>query len=405
MWRRNLLVTWIAQVISLAGFGFAIPFLPFFIQELGVTDPDEVRLWTGILSSAPALAMAFMAPVWGMLADRLGRKLMILRAMVFGSIILALYSVAQSVLMVASLRIVQGLFTGTVTAAATLIAAGTPKEKLGTALGLLSSSTFIGFSLGPMIGGIVSEVFGFRASFLIGSLLLAVGAVLVIVLVEDKSPRTAAAKARAADSDAPRQATTRETLRGLLTFATVSSLGMLVLLRFTRALPVPFLPLYVQEARGGLEGAASTTGIISAGRGLVTAVAAVLLPRLGNRRPRILVILGLVTAAALFTLPLAFVPTLGLFSAFLIAGTFFLGGVEPLLQADLSLRTAPERRGLLFGVQTLVGNMGWFFAPLLGSAVSIAYGIKAVFLALPVFLFIAALIAGMLWRREYKTRR
>lgn len=396
MWRRTLLITWFAQVLSLSGFGFAIPFLPFFIQELGLTDPQEIRLWTGLLSSAPALSMAIMAPIWGMLADRVGRKLMILRAMIFGAIILALYSVVQSVAGVAVLRVAQGVFTGTVTASATLVAAGTPTEKLGTSLGLLSSSTFIGFSLGPLLGGLASEAFGFRVSFLIGSGLLALGALMVIVLIREVSP----VAGDAAASPSPRPPTsTRETLRSLLTLATITSLSMLALLRLTRVLPVPFLPLFVQESLGGLDGAASTTGLISAGRGLATALAAVTLPRLGDRFPKMRVILVIVTLAALLTLPLYSVSALGLFSILFVAGTFFLGGVEPLLQADLSARTPPERRGLLFGVQTLVGSIGWFIAPLIGSVISIQFGVRFVFLTLSLFLFLTAAIAGILGGR------
>jgi len=117
LWRRNLAFAWIAQILSLSGFGFALPFIPFFIQELGVTDAEELRLWTGVLASAPALSMAVMAPVWGLLADRMGRKLMMLRAMLFGAIILAGLSLSQTVTTVFVLRVAQGLFTGTMTAA------------------------------------------------------------------------------------------------------------------------------------------------------------------------------------------------------------------------------------------------------------------------------------------------
>ncbi|MFW5684083.1 MAG: MFS transporter, partial [Spirochaetota bacterium] len=134
MWRRNLAFAWVAQILSLSGFGFAFPFIPFYIQELGVTDAEELRLWTGVLASAPALSMAVMAPIWGSIADRAGKKIMMLRAMLFGAIILASLSLSQSVTTVLVLRIAQGLFTGTMTAAAALVASGTPREKMSYAL-------------------------------------------------------------------------------------------------------------------------------------------------------------------------------------------------------------------------------------------------------------------------------
>ena len=133
MWRRNLHAAWLSQFLAIAGFGFVLPFVPFYIQELGVTDAEELRLWTGILAAAPALSMAIMAPIWGLLADRFGKKLMMLRAMFFGTIIMSLMATTRSVQAVLVLRICQGLFTGTITASAALVAGGTPKDKLSYA--------------------------------------------------------------------------------------------------------------------------------------------------------------------------------------------------------------------------------------------------------------------------------
>ena len=139
-WRRNLYVTWFTQILSLAGFGFMLPFTPFFIQEIGITDPDAVRRWTGITASVTAITLGAIAPVWGILADRFGRKLMILRSMGTGAAILFAMSFVKSIEGIVVLRLAQGLLTGTVTAAATLVAAGTPRDKLSSALGFLSSS-------------------------------------------------------------------------------------------------------------------------------------------------------------------------------------------------------------------------------------------------------------------------
>lgn len=417
MWRRTLTICWIAQVLSLAGFGFGVPFLPFFIQELGVTDPDDLRLWTGLLSSAPALTMAAIAPVWGLLADRLGKKVMMLRAMLAGSIILASFALVHSVSTVFVLRVVQGLFTGTVTASAALVASSTPKERLSYALGVLSSSNFIGISLGPMLGGISAEWFGYRPSFVIGAGILAAGFVLVLfVLKEERTEATADPVEDGVSGGAGgrRQAPGEEiggsgrAAAGWRAFVTVSmmgSLAMLLLLRFARALPVPFLPLYVQELRGTIEGAASATGFVSAGRGAVTALAALTITRLGDRHDKLRIITVLLGVTALLTFPLVAIDSLVGFSLLLIVATFFLGGIEPLLQADLSSRIPARRRGLLFGFQTTVGNLGWFAAPLIGSAVSIRFGIASVFLTLAVFLGITMGIAAMLSQRGARRAR
>ena len=147
-----------------------LPFIPFYIQEVGVTDPVQVRLWVGLTSSGTAITLAIMAPIWGILGDKWGRKLMILRAMAAGALILFLMSLAKNVQTIFVLRLIQGLFAGTVTAAATLVAAGSPKEKLSYSLGFLASSTFIGFSLGPFFGGLAAEYLGYRRAFHMGNI-------------------------------------------------------------------------------------------------------------------------------------------------------------------------------------------------------------------------------------------
>ena len=166
-WEKNLYISWITQILSLTG--FIMPFMPLYIQQLGVSAESKLRLWVGLLNTVPSLAMSVMAPIWGILSDRLGRKVMILRAMIFGTIIMGCMALARNVHTVFFLRIAQGLFIGTITTAATLVAAGTPRHKMSSALVLLSSSTFIGLSFGPFIGGVAVEVFGFPVSFLIGS--------------------------------------------------------------------------------------------------------------------------------------------------------------------------------------------------------------------------------------------
>jgi DHA1 family multidrug resistance protein-like MFS transporter len=402
MWKRNLYVAWFAQVLSLSGFGFAFPFMPFFIQEIGITDPEELRFWTGVLASAPALSMAVMAPIWGLIADRIGKKIMMLRAMFFGTLIIFALSLAQNVTTVFVLRIAQGLFTGTATASAALIATGTPRDRLGYALGLLSSSNFIGISIGPLLGGIVSEWVGYRASFTVGAAVLAIGFILVLVLIREapsEDERTVSVAGSTAGTGGEPGKAARVPLRSLFTVTVISALVMMLILRFVRALPIPFLPLYIQELRGTIDGSASATGAIAAARGAVTALAAVTITRLGDRHPKLLVASALLAIAGVFSLPLAFVPTLGWFALLIVIATFFLGGIEPLLQAEISALVPANRRGVLFGVQTTVSNMGWFIAPLVGSWISIEFGLAMVYVALTISLFPASAVALFVHRR------
>jgi DHA1 family multidrug resistance protein-like MFS transporter len=168
-WRKNLYLAWLAQILTLTGFGFIMPFIPLFMSELGITDPRSLKLWVGVTAAFPMVGMALAAPFWGMISDRFGRKPMIVRALVSTIFLAVALALARSVEAVFVIRVLQGLFTGTVTAAATLVAAGTPNAHLTRSLGFLSSATFIGHSLGPLAGGVAANLFGFRASFLIAA--------------------------------------------------------------------------------------------------------------------------------------------------------------------------------------------------------------------------------------------
>jgi DHA1 family multidrug resistance protein-like MFS transporter len=154
-WQRNLYVMWFAEFMAIAGFSFVMPFLPYYVQDLGITDLTKVELWSGVLYAAHAIPMAIFAPIWGVLADRYGRKPMVLRSMLGGAVTLGAMGFAQTIEQLLVLRLIQGMLTGTVAAATTLVAGSTPRQRSGYALGLLQMAIFGGSSVGPLIGGLV----------------------------------------------------------------------------------------------------------------------------------------------------------------------------------------------------------------------------------------------------------
>lgn len=170
------------------------------------------------------------------------------------------------------------------------------------------------------------------------------------------------------------------------------------MLRFARTLPVPFIPLFVQQFRGAIEGSAATTGLVSSLNGAATALAGVTLTRLVGRYRKIGVITMLLVAAMLVSVPIFFLPDLWMFVIASVVFTYFLGGVEPIIQASLSERTPSKKRGLLFGINTTVSNAGWFLAPLLGSAVSIHLSIRHIYLTTTIFLGLMAMTGFTLMR-------
>ena len=356
-----------------------LPFLPFFIQEVGVTDPVELSRWVGLCSSVPAIGMGLMAPVWGALADRFGRKLMMIRSMAAGSCLLFLMSMMGSVEGIFTLRIVQGLFTGTITASATLVASSTPRAKLGYALGFLSSSTFIGHSIGPFLGGLSAEFLGYRAAFRIGGAMLTLGLISVVLFVRDIRLNEPDKKEKPKGQNGNRSYLT---LFGLL-------LGMMFLLRFCRSLPYPFLPLHIQQTLGTVEGASVLTGVLTSLIGVAAATSALLIVRLGDRMNKLRLISTCLAATALASVPLFFMKNLWGFGVVYVVMIFASGAVEPLLQSYFSEHTPAAKRGKLFGIQAMVASIGWFAAPLVGSTISVGLGIPYIFLFTSMFFIFA----------------
>ena len=164
-------------------------FRPILYPGVGVTDLGQVGLWAALVTSAQAVSMALVAPLWGALADRYGRKLMVLRATFGGAIILALMGFVVNVQQLLVLRFIQGIFTGTVPATMALVASTAPKERSGMAMGSLQTAVYLGVSLGPLLGGIFGDTFGYRPSFWITGTLLFISGILVAIFVrEDFKP-------------------------------------------------------------------------------------------------------------------------------------------------------------------------------------------------------------------------
>ena len=389
-WKKNIYILWVTQVLSTMSFGFGLPFLPFYIQELGVTDPDQIKLMTGVLSTMPAITMAIMSPIWGILSDRFGRKLMILRAMLAATFVIGGMGLANSVGVLIVLRAAQGLFTGTVTAAMAFAASETPRERMSYSLGLLSSSTFIGFSLGPVIGGYLAESLGYRFSFFAGGAIMFVGFLMVLFFIkEDKSK-----------IEFNKKNNEKKGYRKIFRPLIVGLLIILLLHRVTRSIFSPYLPLFIQEMLHGSDGAAKITGYTNGIVGFATALAGLTISRLGDKVNKFNLIIIMFAISFLIAVGLNFTQTLPQFIILYGLLFFFLGGVEPIVIATTAQNTPTELRGALFGFQGLVGSLGWMISPMMGALISLQYGLKSILWLIPVVILLNSIVIQIIKFRK-----
>src|SRR5438445_8911266 len=178
-WQTSLYVICVAQATAMLAFGFVLPFLPLYLKEIGVSPESAVVFWSGALVTSTGVSLAIFSPIWGALADRHGRKLMVLRAMLIGGLIIAVMGLVQNVGEFLVLRILQGMFTGTIAAATALVAGIVPRERLAWSMGLLQTSVYVGISAGPVLGGLIAQAVGIRGTFFVDGAMLAIAGVFV----------------------------------------------------------------------------------------------------------------------------------------------------------------------------------------------------------------------------------
>ncbi len=184
-WKRNLWIIWFCQFLAILGMSMVVPFLPFYIREVGVTDSTELTRWSGWIFSGPFLLMPFSSPFWAMIGDKHGRKIMVVRA-IFGLALSQLFiATAASPTHIFIGRLIQGAFGGFIGAALALISTRTPKEKLGYALAVLQTSTAAGALAGPFFGGLIADWIDYRSAFVVVGVLCLISAVVVLWKVDE----------------------------------------------------------------------------------------------------------------------------------------------------------------------------------------------------------------------------
>lgn len=358
-WRRQLAVIWVAQFLSIAAFCFGIPFVTYHIQALGIHDERQVLIWSAIFAGAAPITFCVAAPFWGSLADRFGRKRMLIRAQVCAVVVLLGMGWAPDVLWLIIFRIGQGLFTGTVPAAQTLVAVSTPAQRHGLALGALSSAVFGGASFGVFVGGYSAEHFGYGTSYAIGAGLALVAALIIAIGARE---RFVPPPPREADVRLDRLAAIRPGLPLLVLIA-----GTAIVMNIEQ----PVLPLLVQRLNGGIEGAAAIMGNLGAIGSIAAMIAGAVWGTLTDRIAPTRVATLCAVCAALACIPFALAERLGLHVLYVAKFTlaFLAAGLDPVFQVWLSKITAPERRGAVFGFASTARSIGWLGGPLLATAI------------------------------------
>ncbi|MEF3275245.1 MAG: MFS transporter [Chloroflexus sp.] len=372
-WQTTLWIMFAAQLLSAIGFSIIFPFLPLYVAELGVATFGDVALWSGLVFSLQALTMAIAAPIWGSLADRFGYKLMVERAMYGGAIILLLMGFARSAEELTVLRAIQGMVTGTISAANALVATVTPRERMGFAMGTLQMGLWSGTAAGPLIGGLMAETLGFRATFITTAALLLASGILVTVGVRGGGKVPAAQQHQ-------RSGMLQSWLDIMRAPGMTAAYGMRFLSSLSQTILLPFAPLFIASLLSAADPVSAYTGLIVGVSSAAGTATAIWLGKLGDRigHRQVLIVSALLAGIAFASQSI--VSNVWQLLALQALSGMAIGGITPSLSALLGRYAAAGSEGAVYGLDSSIVSAARAIAPLIGAIAVGLFGLHSVFL-------------------------
>lgn len=372
-WKRNLHVLWICDFIMGMGFQLSMPFMSLYIKTLGTFNRFQLNMWSGLAFSATYLISSWMAPIWGKIADQRGRKRVMLLSTIGSGIMVLGMGFVRHAYQLALLRLLQGFFAGYVANTSALIASEVPTKHSGKALSTLSTGTTGGMLIGPLFGGVIASMCGYRLTFILTGLayLVVFGLTFFFVTEHNFTPvskeQTVSARKLFAKLEYPK------VIIGMLLTTLIVQAGNNSI--------APVISLFVQELLHGKGQVDLMSGLIAALPGIATIIVAPLFGELGDRIGTQKILIAGSIFAILVYIPQAFVT-----NVWQLAVLRFLVGISdaallPQVQSLLAKYSPNEYSGRIFSFNQSAQFLGNIVGPLIGSMISGLMGYSGVFIS------------------------
>ena len=384
-WKICLAILTCNVVFMSSSYTMLVPFLPMYLtHELGV-DAGSVNIWSGIVFSSTFLVSAIMAPIWGRMADRRGKRLMAIRASLLLSISYFLGGIVTSPLQLTFMRMVQGFASGLWPMELAIMTIYAPPKKLGICLGIMQGALTAGGIIGPLFGGILAEVFGMRMSFFLAAAALFLNFIVLVFFIKEP-PMDAAPAVNKTDTASDQVSLWKiPVIRLMLISAALVQVVILIV--------QPILTTYISHLAGNLDNLVFISGLIFSLGGFSSAITAPLWGRFGQHHGFVKSMrLSLILAGIFFFLQ-ALPDTLYTFAASQFAVGLFFSGIYPSINAILAEKTSANIKGRVFGLMFSAQQVGAMSGPILGGVIATFLGMKYVFLAAgALLLFLSAAV-------------
>ncbi|MGG3467077.1 MFS transporter [Neobacillus pocheonensis] len=380
-WKRNLWVLWVGVFFTSASFSMVIPFLPIFLLQIGVHEHTE--MWSGLLFGSAFFAGAIASPFWGSLADKYGRKPMIIRAGFALFVIYTLMAFVTNPYEILVLRILQGLLSGFIPGAIALIGTNTPNEKVGYALSMISSASASGGIVGPLIGGGMAELVGNRWAFASAGFIVFIATFLIIFLVTEEN--FTPSKKRGSVKNDFKLAMTNRPLMLVLGLTVITACSVLTI--------EPVLPLYIVKLSGTNDNTSLLAGIVFSLPGIASALFA---PFWGKWADKVgfqkVLFIGLLGGGIGTIAQVLFTHLWGFSMIRFVSGIFFCA-VFPALNGLVVKSTTEDFRGRAFGLNQTATQIGGMTGPLIGGLLGGIFPVQSVFMLTGILLLVAMVMA------------
>jgi DHA1 family multidrug resistance protein-like MFS transporter len=383
-WRKNLSIIWAAQFLAMMGMSLVIPFLPFYIRELGVSHPDDIARWSGLVYAGPFFLSFFFTPLWGILGDKYGRKAMTTRAIFGLAISQVLIGCAPNVEMLFIFRMVQGILSGFIASTLALVSANTPREKSGYAIGVLQTASSSGTVIGPFVGGSLADLFGYRPLFFIVAGICAIAGIVVVKFVQEIKEQRISSISLHSVLENYRFSLKSKPIRIALCLILLAQAAMMMI--------QPIFALFIDSLDTNKEYLATIAGAIFSITGLFMVISS---PWWGKRNDtknyRKNLKLAILGASAAYAAQGLVSNAYQLIFLRAIQG-FCMGGILPTLYSYVNKNSLPERRGGIMGIASSVNILASMIGPPLGGFLGAQFGLRQNFFITGGLLFLAVLL-------------
>ena len=353
-----------------ASYTMIIPFLPMYLtNELGVDD-TSVSLWAGLSFSVTFFVSAVMAPIWGRIADRKGKRLMAMRASLLIAVSYLLGGIVTSPEQLIIVRVFQGFASGLWPMDLAIMTLYAPQERLGFSLGIMQGTLTAGGVVGPLLGGVLAELFGMRTSFYIGGLALFIN-FLAFTFIIKEPPMPKSTVPLTAEEKNPMHLWHIPILRTMMIVSTLAQMVLYILM--------PVITTYIKALAGSMDNIVFVAGAVFSLSGIAGAIAAPLWGIYGTRRTYFnSMFLAMLFGGIMFTLQ-GIPDTLMPFAVMQFGVGLFIAGIQPSLNAIIAQHTPPQLKGSVFGLLFSAQQIGGAAGPLLGGVVATYLGMHYLF--------------------------